>query len=50
MKVMKHWNRLPREVMNALLPGGDLGQAEWGTEQPGQEGDDLAHVRRVGTR
>jgi len=30
MRVLRHWNRLPGEAMNAPLPGSTQGQAGWG--------------------
>jgi len=32
--VVRGWNRLPRELMDALVPGGVLGLAGWGPGQP----------------
>ena len=35
-RVVRCWNRLPREVVDALsIPGGVQGQVGWGPGQPG---------------
>jgi len=34
MRVVRHWNRFPREAVDAL-PGSVQGQVGWGFEQPG---------------
>ena len=49
VRVGRHWNKLPGEVMN-VLPRGVQGQAGWGCEQPGLVGGDPAYGRGVGTR
>ena len=49
-RVVRHWNRLPRETEDAPLPGSVQGQAGWGVEQPGLEGCVPAYSRGVGTR
>ena len=38
VKVVRHWNRLPSEAVDAPLPGSIQDQAGWGCEQPGLEG------------
>jgi len=48
MRVVKHWNRLPREVDAPF--GSVQGQVEWGLEQPGLVEGVPAHDRGVGTR
>ena len=45
--VVRHWNRLPSKVVNAL-PGSIQGQVGWGFEQPGLEGGVPAYSRGVG--
>jgi len=32
MEVVKHWKRLPREVVDAPVPGNIPGQVGWGSE------------------
>jgi len=49
MRVVKHWNRLPREAVAAPLPGSVQGQVGWSSEQPGLVEDVPAHGRGVGT-
>ena len=34
-RVVKRWNRLPREVADAPIPGNIQSQVGWGFEQPG---------------
>ena len=48
MGVVKHWNRLPRDAVNA--PGSVQGQVGWGFEQPDLVEDVPAHGRGVITR
>ena len=48
--VMRHWNRLPREVVDAPIPGSVQGQVGRGFEQPGLVEGVPAHGRGVGTR
>jgi len=50
MRGVKHWNRWPREVVNANLPGRVQGQVGWSSEQPGLVEDVPAYGRGVGTR
>jgi len=50
MRVLKHWHRLPREVVDTPLPVVVQGQVGWSSEQPGLVGDVPAHGRGVGTR
>jgi len=45
---MKHWNRLPREVVEAPSLEILKGQAGRGSEQPGLVEDDPAHCKEVG--
>jgi len=35
MRVVKHWNRLPREAVAATFPGSVQGQVGWSSEKPG---------------
>ena len=35
MRVVRSWNRLSREAVDAPLPGGVQGQVGWGPGQPG---------------
>jgi len=50
MRVMKHWHRVPREALDAPLPGSLQGQVGWSSEQPGLVEDVPAHGMGVGTR
>jgi len=50
VRVMRHWNRLPSEAIDAPLPGSTQGQARWGFEQPGLVGGCSCLSQRIGTR
>jgi len=50
MRVVIHWNRLPREAVAAPLPGSVQGQVGWGFEQLGVVEGVPAHGTGVGTR
>jgi len=43
MRVVKHWNRLPREAVGAPIPGNIQGQVEWGSAQHDLVEDVPAH-------
>ena len=47
--VVRHWNRLPSKVVNAL-PGSIQGQAGWGFEQAGLVGGVPTYSRGIETR
>ena len=49
-RVVTHWNRLPKEVVDATIPGGIQGQAGCGSGQPGLVVGNPAHGRGVETR
>ena len=34
MRVVKHWNKMPKEVVHASFPGNIQGHVGWGSEQP----------------
>jgi len=48
MRVVNHWNRLPRESGRGPVPGNVPGQAGRGSEHPGLAGDVPARCRRGG--
>jgi len=45
MRVVKHWHRLPGEVVAAPLPGSVQGHVGWSSEQPGLVEDVPANGR-----
>ena len=49
IRVMKHWNRLLREAMDASSPGSAQGQAGWSFEQKDLVEHVPAHCKVVGT-
>jgi len=48
MRVVKHWHRLPREAVEAPIPGDIQGQVGQGSEQPGLVEDVPARCRGLG--
>jgi len=50
MQLVRHWNRLPREAVDAPPRGSVQGQAGWDFEQPGLVEGVPAHGRGIGTR
>ena len=48
MRVVKHWNGLPRRGSGGPIPRNVQGQVGWGSEQPGLVEDVPAHCRGVG--
>jgi len=44
-RVVMHWNSLPKEAVDAPIPGGIQGQAGCGSGQPGLLVGDPAHSR-----
>ena len=49
VRVVRHWNRLPSEVVVVPSLEGIQGQAGWGCEQPGLEGGIPAYGRGIVT-
>jgi len=47
VRLARHWNRMPREAVDAPPVQGQVG---WGFEQPGLVESVPAHDRGVGTR
>ena len=48
-RMVTHWNRLPKEVVDAPPPGGIQGQVGCGSGQPGLVVGNPAHSRWVET-
>jgi len=50
LRVVRRWHRLPREAVDAPLPGSVQGWVGWDFEQRGLVEGVPAHGRGVGTR
>lgn len=48
VRVVRHWHRMPRELIEAPCNGKIPGQAEWRSEQPDLIEEATAQCRRVG--
>ena len=48
IRLVKQWNRLPREVVVCPVAGDIQGQGRWSSEQPDQAVDVPVHCRGFG--